>query len=105
MGSAVICLGGASLLRGFKEPIAIARDCGAVTGGIFLLLGFWTPLAGALLTIDELSSQRDGQWIHILLAVLAAGTAMVGPGAWSIDAVRFGRKRFDLGRGRRKSGS
>ncbi|MFZ0588914.1 MAG: DoxX family protein, partial [Bryobacteraceae bacterium] len=72
---------------------------------IFLLSGFWTPITGTLIAIDELwiafsvsSSQRDGQWIHVFLAVLAAGTAMVGPGAWSIDALRFGRKRFDIGR-------
>ena len=57
-----------------------------------------------LLAIDELwiaismySSHREGQWIHILLAVLAAGVAMLGPGAWSIDARLFGRKRFDIG--------
>jgi putative oxidoreductase len=42
------------------------------------------------------SSQRDGAWIHILLAVLALGVAMLGPGAWSIDGRLFGRKRFDL---------
>jgi uncharacterized membrane protein YphA (DoxX/SURF4 family) len=41
--------------------------------------------------------------IHIFLAVLAVGVAMLGPGAWSIDARLFGRKRFviDRTRGRR----
>jgi hypothetical protein len=41
--------------------------------------------------------------IHIFLAVLAVGIAMLGPGAWSIDARVFGRKRFviDRTRGRR----
>jgi putative oxidoreductase len=34
--------------------------------------------------------------IHIFLAVLAAGVAMLGPGAWSIDARLFGRKRFRM---------
>jgi putative oxidoreductase len=59
---------------------------------------------GALIAMDELwialsaySSQRDGPWLHILLAVLTAGVAMLGPGAWSIDARLFGRKRFDIG--------
>ncbi len=102
-GIALICLGIDNFVTGVKEPIAIAREFVAVFGGILWLLGFWTPIIGTLIAIDELwiafsvsSSPRDGQWIHFFLAVLAAGTAMVGPGAWSIDAVRFGRKRFDI---------
>lgn len=41
--------------------------------------------------------------IHVFLAVLAVGLAMLGPGAWSVDARLFGRKRFaiDRTRGRR----
>ena len=103
IGIALICLGIDNFLTGVKEPIALVRESVAVTGGIFLLSGFWTPIIGTLIAIDQLwiafsvsSSQRDGQWIHVFLAVLAAATAMVGPGAWSIDAVRFGRKRFDI---------
>jgi putative oxidoreductase len=109
IGVALTCLGIHNVLTGVKEPIAIVRGFVAVIGGIFLLSGFWTPITGTLMAIDELwiacsvsSSERDGQWIHVFLAVLAAGTAMVGPGAWSIDAVRFGRKRFDIGSKDRK---
>jgi uncharacterized membrane protein YphA (DoxX/SURF4 family) len=41
--------------------------------------------------------------IHIFLAVLSVSVALLGPGAWSIDARLFGRKRFviDRSRGRR----
>jgi uncharacterized membrane protein YphA (DoxX/SURF4 family) len=84
--------------------MSIALDLVAAAGGILLLTGLWTPIVGALVAVDELwialsvySSQRDGPWIHILLAVLTAGVAMLGPGAWSIDARLFGRKRFDIG--------
>jgi len=31
-----------------------------------------------------------------MLAALGAALAMVGPGAWSIDARLFGRKRIDI---------
>jgi putative oxidoreductase len=103
IGIALICLGIDNFLTGDKEPIATARHFVAIIGGIFLISGFWTPITGTLMAIDELwigfiasSSPRDGQWIHVFLAVLTAGTAMVGPGAWSIDAARFGRKRFDI---------
>lgn len=71
--------------------------------GVFLLAGLWTPVTGALAATNELwiafslySSQRDVQWIHVLLAVLTAAVAMLGPGAWSVDARLFGRKRFDI---------
>ena len=101
-GIALVCLG----INGFlavTEPVNIARDLIAAIAGIFLATGLWTPVMGALIAMDELwivlspySSQRDGPWIHILLAVLTAGVSMLGPGAWSIDARLFGRKRFDM---------
>ena len=102
-GIALICLSISGLLGPPGERITVAPDLVAVAGGILLLAGLWTPLAGAVIAIDELwialslySSQRDSQWIHILMAVLTAGVAMLGPGAWSIDARLFGRKRFDI---------
>jgi uncharacterized membrane protein YphA (DoxX/SURF4 family) len=85
------------------ESVTLARDLFAAAGGIFLLAGLLTPVAGALIAIDQLwiafsvyAMPRDAQWIHILLAVLSAAVAMLGPGAWSIDARRFGRRRFDM---------
>ena len=67
---------------------------------------------GAIIAADELwiafslySSQRAGHWNHILLPVLTAGLAMVGPGAWSIDARLFGRTRFDIDRTRGRKSS
>ena len=75
-----------------------------------MLLGLWTPVAGVALAIDELwiafsppIAQLSDQWLHVLLAVLAAAVAMLGPGAWSVDARLFGRKRFEIdGRNRHR---
>jgi uncharacterized membrane protein YphA (DoxX/SURF4 family) len=107
-GIALVCLA----INGFLamgEPVSIASDLVAAIGGIFLLAGLWTPLMGALVAMDELwialsvySSQREARWIHILLALLTVAVAMLGPGAWSLDARLFGRKRFDIGSGSRK---
>jgi len=33
-------------------------------------------------------------WISIVLATLGATAAMIGPGAWSLDARLFGRKHM-----------
>jgi putative oxidoreductase len=49
------------------------------------------------------SHRPEDVWINIFLAVVAASVAMLGPGAWSIDARLFGRKRFDIDRPSRPS--
>jgi hypothetical protein len=52
-----------------------------------------------MITIVELwivGSHADGQGIPIMLATLGATLAMIGPGAWSVDAHLFGRKHFEI---------
>jgi len=64
-----------------------------------LLVGLWTPLAGVLMAVTELSlafSHPTDPWIHILLGALGIALAMLGPGAWSVDARLFGRKRIQI---------
>jgi uncharacterized membrane protein YphA (DoxX/SURF4 family) len=71
----------------------------AAGAGILLLAGLWTPIAGALVAVIELwstLSQAGDPWIHILLGTLGAGLALLGPGAWSVDARLFGWKRIDI---------
>jgi putative oxidoreductase len=69
----------------------------AAGAGILLLVGLWTPVGGALVTIIELwiVSLRVGDpLVPLMLAILGATLAMIGPGAWSIDARLFGRKHM-----------
>ena len=66
--------------------------------GIFILLGLWTPAVGTLLGLTEgwiLFSRPTGPWIPLILATLGVSLAMIGPGAWSVDARLFGRKRIE----------
>ena len=70
----------------------------AIAVGIMLPLGLWTPIAGVLTALFELRniiSHCDNLWICILLGSLGAGLAMIGPGAWSVDARRYGWKRVN----------
>jgi uncharacterized membrane protein YphA (DoxX/SURF4 family) len=74
-----------------------------IGAGILLLAGLGTPLAGTLAAIVNLwialsryFSDSGDPWIAIVQATLGAVLAMVGPGAWSIDARLFGRKRIDF---------
>jgi len=65
--------------------------------GLLLCAGLWTPVAGGAFSMVALWSafSRAGDpWGQILLAGVGAALAMLGPGAWSIDARLFGRKRL-----------
>jgi uncharacterized membrane protein YphA (DoxX/SURF4 family) len=71
----------------------------AIGTAALLLVGFWTPVAGVLLALTEIFlafSHSHDPWIHILLGALGAALAMLGPGAWSVDARLFGRKRIQI---------
>ena len=66
--------------------------------GVFVLVGLWTPVAGVLVAIIELSVAfffAANPLMHIMTATLGATLAMIGPGAWSVDAKLFGRKRIE----------
>jgi uncharacterized membrane protein YphA (DoxX/SURF4 family) len=65
---------------------------------IMLLIGLFTPVVGTLLAIIELwlAIARIGDpWISVILATFGGTAAMIGPGAWSIDARLFGRKHLE----------
>jgi putative oxidoreductase len=71
----------------------------AIGVGSLLLAGLWTPVAGALQAIIGVwivFSHGGHADLNLLLAVLGLSLAMLGPGAWSIDAILFGRKRIDV---------
>jgi putative oxidoreductase len=76
------------------------RQSLATAGGGLLLIGIFTPMAGVLVVILELwtaLSRADNLRTCIVLAVVGAALAMLGPGVWSLDARLFGRKRIDIG--------
>jgi hypothetical protein len=67
--------------------------------GTLLLAGLWTPVAGtlvAILQIGYLLLRTGDPWIHVLLATFGIALALLGPGAWSVDAHLFGWKRIQI---------
>ena len=71
----------------------------AAGAAVLLLLGLWTPIAGAVVAVAELSlllSHPQEPWPSIQLAMLGAALAMLGPGRWSVDARLFGRKHIPI---------
>ena len=67
--------------------------------GLCVIAGMWTPVVGALQVAIELSTIAWGaipDRPSTVLAAVGASLVMLGPGAWSVDARLFGRKRIDL---------
>jgi putative oxidoreductase len=78
--------------------LAMAPQVIAAGGGVLLLLGLYTPVAGVAAAIVEVwiaFSHPGNLWAPIGLMSLGLSLAMIGPGAWSIDARLFGRRQID----------
>ena len=90
---------GLGALMGVPQRESIALQVVAAIAGIFLLVGLWTPIAGAIVALSEIwivLTGTDHPRGTILLATLGVALAFLGPGAQSIDARLFGRKRLGI---------
>jgi uncharacterized membrane protein YphA (DoxX/SURF4 family) len=85
--------------QGATLPVSLIFQFLAAICSALLTIGLWTPVAGLFLAVSELSlllfPSSSGS-MHIVLAALGTALAMIGPGAWSVDARLFGRKRIRI---------
>ena len=71
----------------------------AAGAAILLMIGLWTPLAGALIAVVELGLavlHPAEAWMYGHFATMGAALAMLGPGGCSLDAHLFGRKQIQI---------
>ena len=84
---------------GAPQRESIAVQVAAAITGVFLLVGLWTPVAGAIVALSEIWIVLTGT-THpqstILLATQSIVLTFLGPGSLSIDARLFGRKRLNI---------
>jgi uncharacterized membrane protein YphA (DoxX/SURF4 family) len=88
-----------STLRSGPSTSAAILAVLTVAASLLLLVGLWTPVAGSLVAVLGLVSavfQPEQRTAAILLAAIGSALALLGPGAWSIDARLFGWKRIDV---------
>jgi putative oxidoreductase len=88
---------GATRALGSGVTVATLPYAVDILSGLLLIVGFWTPIGGVLQALVEFSSALSGSgYDHIVRGVIGLSVAMLGPGAWSVDARLFGRKRIDV---------
>ena len=64
-----------------------------------LVIGLGTPYIGVLVAATQLWLAFSGSadpWTAVLVCGLGISLAMIGPGAWSMDALFFGRKHVEI---------
>jgi len=86
-------------LTASAQSVMLLPQLAVLGAGILLIVGLWTPVIGSIIVILEMGSLLVGSgdpWIPVLLATLGITLALIGPGAWSVDARIFGRRQISL---------
>jgi hypothetical protein len=114
VGGTLLVLGGTYLAHARQAGGSnLAAGLLAAASGASLLIGFLTPwavLAGLSafgLVLYSPSSGTpalmNGKLAALLVVVVGAAVALLGPGALSVDARLFGRREINIPRGRDRS--
>lgn len=97
VGGALIYYAILSLTKAPQFEVTVPELLGAAAGAL-IIAGLWTPATGVIVSAVQgwiAFSRPNGALMPIVLAVLGLSLAMIGPGAWSIDARLFGRKQIN----------
>jgi uncharacterized membrane protein YphA (DoxX/SURF4 family) len=110
VGVTIIAQAAACLVESTHPPLAtVAVAVVAMMAGAGLLIGFLTPLAGAVVALASIAigwglvpipPNTPGalfaadKHISFFIIIVAAAVALIGPGASSLDAWLFGRREI-----------
>jgi uncharacterized membrane protein YphA (DoxX/SURF4 family) len=97
VGSVVLVHASPKLWTAAPLPMTVLSAAEAASG-LLLIAGLWTPVAGtvvALLEVSHALTMVPDRLVCLLAGAVGAALAMLGPGRWSVDARLFGWKRIE----------
>ena len=83
--------------NGLSAPAAVQALL--VLLGVLLFAGLWTPIAAALVAVAgiwEMVSHPASTPQFGSITIMASALALLGPGAWSVDAWLYGWKQIKI---------
>jgi len=92
-----------SRISGIPAPESLVYIALLIPASLAILTGYRTRIAGtgiAALEVSLLALGEGDAVVHSLLATLGAALALIGPGAWSLDARFSGWRRIHIPRRR-----
>lgn len=92
-----------SRISGLPAPGSLVHISLLTPAGLAILAGYRTRIAGtgiAALEVSLLALGEGNAVAHSLLATIGAALALIGPGAWSLDARFSGWRRIHIPRRR-----
>jgi len=94
---------GTILLRGAFLQVGASSHFAPIIlpliASVLLVIGLGTPYIGLLVAAMQVWLIFSGSadlWTAIIVCGLGLSLAMIGPGAWSVDAHFFGRKHIEV---------
>lgn len=90
-------LGVTYMMEALPEATVFLVRCGVVAVAALLWLGLWTPIVAVIEVVIQFGIVSLSQGLTpstLIDAAVGLALAMLGPGAWSLDARLFGRKRI-----------
>jgi hypothetical protein len=85
---------------GTSSELGLVGSALFAADALLVALGLWTPLTagfGTVLALAQAAASPASASSGLMLAAVTAALALLGPGAWSIDARVFGWKRIESG--------
>jgi putative oxidoreductase len=97
-GASIFFVNAAEAPWGMAESSALLLQGISLCLGLLLVAGVWTPVVATLGAVAAVVQGilHPGTARYWLVAAICAALALLGPGAWSIDARLFGWKRINI---------